>query len=81
VIGRRSERRFLTADINLAGKHNSGSFGPSTLKVWLAKMVVLTTLGGGYGAAIENRRQEGRGDTAQGKLNKGPQTHQDQGQS
>ena len=53
---------------------------PSTLKVWFDKMVVLTTLGGGYGAAIEYGRQERRGDTAQGKLNKRPPIRHDQGQ-
>jgi hypothetical protein len=35
-------------------------------------MAVLT-LGGGYGAAIKNGRQDERGYKAQGKLSKGPQ--------
>src|SRR5262245_8489091 len=51
-------------------------FAPSRMEVWPDKMALLT-LGGGYGAAIENGRQDG-GENAQGKLSKGPQPRQDQ---
>src|SRR5262249_45595269 len=51
-------------------------FAPSRMEVWPDKMALLT-LGGGYGAATENGRQDG-GENAQGKLSKGPQPRQDQ---
>jgi hypothetical protein len=38
---------------------------PSRMKVWPVKMAFLT-LGGGYGAAIKNGRQDERGENAQG---------------
>jgi hypothetical protein len=39
------------------------------MKVWPDKMALLT-LGGRYGAAIKNERQDERGENAQGKLTK-----------
>ena len=43
------------------------------MMVWPDNVPLLTP-GDGYGAVIENGRQEGRGDTAQGKPYRGPQS-------
>ena len=40
--------------------------------------MALLTLGGGYGAVIENGWQGERGENAEGTLRKRPQTRQDQ---
>jgi len=54
-------------------RRQSGSFDPSRMKVYPGKMALLSQ-GGGYGAIIENGRQDGRGEEAQGRLCNGPQT-------
>src|SRR6516162_9148981 len=46
---------------------------PSRMMVWPDNVPLLTP-GDRYGAVIENGRQEGRGDTAQGKPYRGPQS-------
>jgi hypothetical protein len=40
--------------------------------------MALRSLGGGYGAAIKNRRQGEYGESTQGKLSKGTQAIQEQ---
>jgi hypothetical protein len=57
------------ADINPGSRQVSipARLPPSRVKVMPDKMAVMT-LGGGYGAAIKNWRQDRRGKKAQGKL-------------